>query len=88
MNKILKDLQKEEQKETHTSEIQLEDNPIFNCYTDNYLVHTLGEKTHITQFYLETEEEFIEFTKSILFVDKEETESPPRYQPPLSAKNS
>ena len=51
---------------------QFEQNPLFNCYTDNYLVHSVNDKTHITQYFLDTEDEYIEFTKSILFVQKEE----------------
>lgn len=49
-----------------------EENPLFNCYTDNYLVHTINDKTHITQHFLDTEDEYIEFTKSVLFMQRDE----------------
>ena len=36
-------------------------------YTDNFFIHSLSEKSHFTQLYLETEDEFIDCSKSVLF---------------------
>ena len=38
-----------------------------NCYTENFLVHIVDERTFNTGWFLETEEEHVEFTKSIIF---------------------
>ena len=39
----------------------------FNCFTDNYLIHSLDDTTFMTQLFLSNEEQNIEFTKSVLF---------------------
>lgn len=37
MSEILKDFQKEEEREFNVEEFR-DDNPLFNCFTDNYLI--------------------------------------------------
>lgn len=39
----------------------------FNCYTDNYLIHVLGEKSYMTQWFVDNETFHVEMDTSIIY---------------------
>jgi len=47
-----------------------------SCFTENYLVFELHENAHITELYLEREDEVLDYSKSIVFAPKGRQKAP------------
>ena len=41
----------------------------FDWYSDNYLVHTINEKSYMTQYFVDTETSYVEMAITVIFFD-------------------
>lgn len=39
----------------------------FNCYTDNYLVHSFNEKTYMTQLFVDNESSYVDMSITVRY---------------------
>ena len=64
-NDILKQLADEDD--------QVEKGDYFNCFTDNYLIHTLEDKSFMTQWFVDNESTQIEMDITVIRAESEHT---------------